>query len=157
MEEIYVYYDYLFEYFCGKNDSMIGSSEKTLCGKNCNIMCHMFDEKRIVKCTKMGNLYDQIKNMVFCFPDLAVFVQKMTVMYSLDHKFTEEYDVILYNENVYVSAENITKCYSLIEILQSYIDLYCYVKRMNDTTELISIKNDVLKLQTMEEEILRRK
>ena len=156
-EEIYVYYDYLFEYFCGKNRSMIGSSEKILCGKNCNTMCHMFDEKRIVKCTKMGNLYDKIKNMIFCFPDLAVFVQKMTVIYSLDHKFTEEYDVILYNENVYVSAENITKCYSLIEILQSYIDLYCYVKRMNNTTELISIKNDVVKLQTMEEEILRRK
>jgi len=183
MEEIYVYYDYLFEYFCGKNNSglrplllddfstptcgevyekssngsMIGSSEKILCENNCNTMCHMFDEKRVVKCTNFGHLYDQIKNMVFCFPDLAVFVQKMTVIYSLDHKFTEEYDVIFYNENVYVSAENITKCYSLIEILQSYIDLYCYVKRMNDTTELISIKSDVLKLQTMEEEVLRRK
>lgn len=157
MEEIYIYYDYLFEYFCGKNGYLVGSSEKISYEKNCMVMSRMFDEKRIVKCTKFGHLYDKIKNMVFCFPDLAVFVQKMTVMHSLDNKFTEEYDVILYNENVYVSAENITKCYSLIEILQSYIDLYCYVKRMNYTTELISIKNDVLKLQTMEEEILRRK
>lgn len=155
-EEIYIYYDYLFDYFCGKNGSLVGS-EKISQEKSCSTMSHMFDEKRVVKCTKMGNLFDQIKNMVFCFPDLAVFVQKMTVIYSLDNKFTEDYDIILYNENVYVSSENITKCYSLIEILQSYIDIYCYVKRMNDTTELISIKNDVLKLQTMEEEILRRK
>jgi len=156
IEEIYVYYDYLFVYFKGKNSYLIGS-EKILQEQNCMAMCRMFNKKRIVKCTNFGHLYDELKNMIFCFPDLAVFVQKITIIYWLDHKFTEDYDIIFYDENVYVSAENITKCYLLIEILQSYIDLYCYIKRMNNTTELISIKNDVLKLQTMEEEILRRK
>jgi putative hydrolase of the HAD superfamily len=156
IEEIYVYYDYLFVYFKGKNSFLI-DSEKILQEQNCMTMCRMFNKKRIVKCTNFGHLYDELKNMIFCFPDLAVFVQKIIIIYWLNPKFTEDYDIIFYDENVYVSAENITKCYSLIEILQSYIDLYCHVKRMNNTTELISIKNDVLKLQTMEEEILRRK
>ena len=155
-EEIFIYYEYLFEYFCGKNRSLV-DSEKINRERNCITMSHMFDEKRVVKCTNFGHLYDKIKNMIFCFPDLAVFVQKIVEIYSLETYFTEDYDVILYDGNVYVSAENVSKCYSLIEILQSYIDLYCCVKRMNDTTELVSIKNDVLKLQTMEEEKMRRK
>jgi hypothetical protein len=59
------------------------------------------------------------------------------------------YDIIIYKEKVYVISDNITKAYSVVEIINSYIDL------VNNSNNLLSITN-VNYLINMEQEKLRK-
>ena len=90
--------------------------------------------------------------MIVCFPDLAVFIQKKIEIESLNElesKF-DEYDIIIYENNIFVLADNITKIYALMEIVESYEMIYS-----KNENNLLSIDN-VVQLQNMDEEKNRR-
>jgi hypothetical protein len=93
-----------------------------------------------------------LKNIIYCFPDLAIFVQKIIEVTSLEelHKNIVECDVIIIDENVFLIANDVNKLYSLIEVLDSYKTIY-----EKNNTELVEIIN-VERLQNMEEEKNRR-
>jgi hypothetical protein len=96
------------------------------------------------------------KNIIICFPDLAVFVQKIIEINDID-LFSNNFDasdIILYQNGVFLITENINKMYSLIEILESYIILYKHNKD-NNIGSLVEI-NNILYIQNMPEEKYRK-
>jgi len=66
------------------------------------------------------------KTIEFCFPDLIVFINKIGEIENLNELANNfvYYNIILYNGCLFCVAENITKLYSLIEILESYKLIY---------------------------------
>ena len=89
-----------------------------------------------------------IKNINYCFPDLAIYVQNIIEINNIDdiNKYTC-FDIIIYNDNIFVLSNDINKIYNIIENLKAYEILSNY--------NLESIDN-ILTLQNMKEEIYRK-
>lgn len=113
-----------------------------------------FIEKNISQVVKYYDYPHQLlNNLVYCFPDLAVFIEKMVIVDNLEQlkdKVGCVYDVIILDKKVYLCGNNLQRIYSLVEILDSYKTLHQY------TNNLQSIQ-DVNFLQNMEEEKMRKK
>jgi len=145
-EKVLKYYDYIFSYFNKKLESKY--DDEIMCN-GINSIYHANNHSKVVK--KLTIQSDIFENMIMCFPDLAIFVQKKGILNSLielENNF-DNYDLITCEKKVFVIADNITKLYSLIEILESYYIL------SSSKRELQSIDN-IIELQNMEEEKLRR-
>jgi putative hydrolase of the HAD superfamily len=142
---IFDYYEYIFMYFMNKSklyyfshylDS--GYITKTL---------YQYGMCKIVR--KINILEEQIKNIVYCFPDLAIYIQNIVYINDFKELKNEAYDIIIYNSNCYCVCDNMTKMYSITEIIDSYLLL------QSQTNNLISIEN-VKILQNMEQEKIRK-
>jgi putative hydrolase of the HAD superfamily len=145
-EIVLKYYDYIFSYFDKKLESKY--DDEMICNKIATIYYNNNYSKVVKKLTIQSDIFE---NMIICFPDLAIFVQKKYIADSLselENNF-DNYDLIICEKKVFVVADNITKLYSLIEILESYYIL------SSSKRELQSIDN-IIELQNMEEEKLRR-
>jgi putative hydrolase of the HAD superfamily len=146
-EKVLKYYDYIFSYFNKKLESKY--DDEIMCN-GINSIYHANNHSKVVK--KLTIQSDIFENMIMCFPDLAIFVQKKGILNSLielENNF-DNYDLITCEKKVFVIADNITKLYSLIEILESY-----YILLSSSKTELQTI-DKIRELQNMEEEKLRR-
>ena len=93
-----------------------------------------------------------LQNIIYCFPDLAIFAQKIITVSRFEdlHKNIIDCDVIIIDEKVFLISNDINKLYSLIEVLDSYKTIY-----EKNNTELVEIIN-IKRLQNMEDEINRR-
>jgi putative hydrolase of the HAD superfamily len=147
IEIVFKYYEYIFSYFNKQLESKC--DDEIICNR-INSIYHANNHSKVVK--KLSIQSDIFENMIICFPDLAIFVQKKRILNSLselENNF-DNYDLIICEKKVFVIADNIAKLYSLIEILESY-----YILLSSSKTELQSIDN-IIELQNMEEEKLRR-
>jgi putative hydrolase of the HAD superfamily len=146
-ESIFKYYDYIFSYFDKKLESK--HDDEMICNKIATIYYNNNYSKVVKKLTLQSNIFE---NMIICFPDFAIFIQKKCTVESLselENNF-DNYDLIICKKKVFAIADNITKLYSLIEIMESY-----YILLSSSKTELQTI-DKIRELQNMEEEKLRR-
>jgi hypothetical protein len=99
---------------------------------------------------------EYIKNINYCFPDLAVFIQKIKFLNNLEELDQQNYNIIIYDEKVYIVAENITKLYYIIELLDQYKILVdnTLCDSAQQICNLQSI-DDILYIQNMKEEKYR--
>lgn len=143
IEEIFDLYEYIFNYFNLELGNKYSFDSFVLNKSYSNV-----NKYKIIKETNYDvNLF---KNIILCFPDLAVFIQNMIFVENIEEiNLTENNDIIIYRNKVYVIADNITKVYSIIEIINSYVEL------ANSSNKLISITN-VNYLINMEQEKLRK-
>jgi len=65
---------------------------------------------------------DKIINMKYCFPDLAVYVQKTKIINEIIDINNFDYipDMIILNNMIFILADNIIKLYCVIETLDKY-------------------------------------
>lgn len=96
--------------------------------------------------------YQIFKKIKYCFPDLAIFIEKIGIFNNLEELYNNlnNYDIIVINENIYICAENLTKIYYLTELIEKYklLSKYSY----NELNEI----NDTYYLQNMELEKIRK-
>jgi FMN phosphatase YigB (HAD superfamily) len=138
--EIFNYYEYIFSYFNNKLNNKY-------CFESFNIS-KKYIENKIYKIVKETTYTKQLfENMIVCFPDLAVFVQNICTIDNLDN--LKNSDIVIYKNKVYIVTENIYKAYSLIEIINSYIELE------ENSKKLVEIRN-INFLQNMEQEKYRK-
>jgi putative hydrolase of the HAD superfamily len=104
---------------------------------NKSIVCRIYDKYN----------FDKI---IYIYPDLAVYIQSIEKINKLDliKTFNNIPDIIIYNNIIFVIADNLIKLYSIFEILDSYNLI------KNNSLELISINNKTI--QEMEEEKFRK-
>lgn len=155
IQDILNYYDYIFNYFNTKLDNKYNN--ELICFK-LNEIYRKHSKNVVVKhISKMD--YKILQNMIICFPDLAVFAEKIIEINDLDillNKFND-YDIILYQENVFFVTENMTKMYSLIEIIESYKLLFHHNYQQNNQNGNLLVEiNNILHIQNMPEEKYRK-
>jgi hypothetical protein len=96
--------------------------------------------------------YQILEKIKYCFPDLAIFIEKVGVFNGLEELYEnmDNFNIIIINKKIYLVAENLNKLYYLIELIDKYKTLseYSY-----DTLNSI---NDVKYLQNMEQEKFRK-
>jgi len=117
---------------------------------NINKLLYTKFNKSIV-CRKYNfNDVDKIINIKYCFPDLAVYIQKIKVIINLSeiNDFDNIPDIIIFNNIIYLLADNITKLYCIIETLDMY-KILC-----NNYNNLEIIDNNFIK--NMEQEKYRK-
>jgi len=148
VKDIINYYEYLFNYFNERLENRYDS--EILCYK----INKLFYDNDIFKIIRFECSFkpELLKNIIYCFPDLAIFIQKVLEIKKLEelNKNIIDCDIIFIEEKVILIANDINKLYSLIEILNCYKILY-----ENNKNKLIEIVN-IKRLQNMEEEINRR-
>jgi len=95
---------------------------------------------------------NNLKNIIYCFPDIAVYIE--TIEYINDitdiKNLTKIPDIIIYQNISFIIADNLTKLYSIYEILDAYDE----IKLNSVGIKIQSIDNKTI--QNMEEEKLRK-
>ena len=96
--------------------------------------------------------YKIVENIKYCFPDLAIFIEKIKVVNTLEELYIDldNFNIIILNENIYLCADNLTKIYYLLELLDKYKILSDYA--YNNLNKI----DDTKYLQNMEEEKFRK-
>ena len=147
MTDVIAYFEYIFDYF-NKKLNNVYEAEAT-----CFRLNQIYADNKLNVVVKIaeGMPVEIFRNMQICFPDMAVFVKNIIEIKALEDliKNFVNYDVILYKNKVYCIADNITKLYSLVEILESYKTIY-----VCNNGNLSLIKN-VVQIQNMPEEKYR--
>ena len=66
--------------------------------------------------------YQILDKIKYCFPDLAIFIEKIGIFYSLEelYKNMDNYNIIIINKHIYLIAENLNKFYYLMELIDKY-------------------------------------
>lgn len=95
---------------------------------------------------------NMFNNLIFCFPDMAVFFADILKVNNIEELSTSKFDtnILAINNYIFIVAENITKFYILQELIESYIFLY-----KNTNGSLTSIDN-ITFLRNMEQEKQRK-
>lgn len=147
MNQVISYYEYIFDYF---NSLLNNRYNYELNAFNISKILHSNNRSVVVR--RLDVPYEIIKNIVFCFPDLAVFVQNKREIQDILDLITDDvsYDIIIYKNEVYGVAETLIKLYSLMEIVESYKML-----QQETNGKIISIENPNV-LCNMEQEKSRR-
>ena len=147
VREAIKYYEYIFNYFNPMLNNKY-SNEMVCCKIN-----EKYNEKNYNCIVKNVNIpFEIIKNIIFCFPDMAVFIKNIVEtedIQMLDYQV--KHDIILFDNNVYLIASNLTKIYCLLEIIESYKDIYLH----NNGSIKVIKQIDILK--NKKEEIYRCK
>ena len=96
--------------------------------------------------------YQILEKIKYCFPDLAIFIEKIGVFNNLEELYEnmDNFNIIIINKKIYLVAENLNKLYYLIELIDKYKTLSEY-----SYNNLNSI-NDIKYLQNMEQEKFRK-
>jgi putative hydrolase of the HAD superfamily len=139
LEEIEELYMCVFKYFDNllqnkySNDLITFNIIHTIYNKfNKAIICRQYDSQHI----------DMIINIKYCFPDLAVYIQKIKIIKEMA-EINELYnipDIIIYNEMVFILADNIIKLYCMIETMDKY-KILCYNYDFLEVVDNNFIKN----------------
>ena len=122
LEDIESVYTKVFEYFDTllenkySNDLIIFDIIRLIHKKfNKSIVCRKY-------CIDNIDNINNIINIKYCFPDLAVYIQKINVISELliINDFDNIPDIIIFNNIIFVLADNIIKLYCMIETLDKY-------------------------------------
>jgi len=142
-------YKYIYDYF---NQQLNNTFQNEWQSFEIHQLYYM--EKQLSIVVKYYNYPCQLlENLIYCFPDLAVFIERMVIVDNLEHlkdKLGCVYDVIIVEDKVYLCGTNLQRIYALVEILDSYKTLHQYSKKLQSI-------QDVNFLQNMEEEKMRKK
>jgi putative hydrolase of the HAD superfamily len=145
MNMIIEIYEYLFHYF----DNLLNNQYKNHFNSFLINKYSYFYHNKSMVVKYIDYNAEILKNIVYCFPDLAIFIQNSKIIEKeMDiedciQKDGKQYDIIIVEDCVYVIAETLQKVYNIIEIL----DTYAILKRYN----ICSIDN-ITDLQNMEQE-----
>ena len=137
-EEIYILYKYMFEFF--------NSKLKYQYSFDSFLINERLGGLKVVRET----LFDKsiFENVKYCFPDMAIFLQKVKSIDTMNELNIEtDCDLLIYKNKVYVICDTASKYYSICEIIEHYKELYQY--------DLKLIEN-IYTLQNMEEEKYRK-
>ena len=113
------------------------------------IIYNKFNKNIVTKIYKISNI-DHIINIKYCFPDLAVYIQNIIIVKNLNEieNFVVIPDIIIYNNNIYILADNLIKINCIIETLNLYKELCLSYNNL----EIV----DENKIQNMKEEKHRK-
>ena len=139
-DELSIIYEYVFLYFKGTREELLSFDINKYIYKN-------FNKSLIVKYTNISS--EIMKNIIYCFPDLAVFISKIIIVDNLEELKIDNCDILIIKDKVYIISENITKYYSLLEIINQY-QILCL-----SGNKLVPIEN-LTNLQNMEQEKYRK-
>ena len=146
LTELINLYKRVFDYF---NKLLDNKYSDELIAFNINELIYLKFNKSII--CRFYNNYTKIQDIKYCFPDLAVYFQKIYKIDSLEdiNNFINIPDLIIYNNKYILIGETLSKLYCMIETMDKYIDL------CDDYENLISIDNNFI--QNMEQEKYRKK
>ena len=137
-------YEKVFIYF---NNLLENRYEKELVSYKINRIIYNKFKKSIICRKYSDDKENKIKNIKYCFPDLAVYIQKIVIIDNLE-EIENIPDLIIYENSVYLISDNIIKLYCMIETLDKYKDL------CNDYDNLVIVDNRFI--QNMEQEKYRK-
>jgi putative hydrolase of the HAD superfamily len=113
---------------------------------------YYFQKNRSCVIRSIDYPYKILEKIKYCFPDLAIFIEKIGIFDNIEEFYEnmDNYNIIIINKKIYLIAENLTKIYYLIELIDKYriLSLYSY--------ENLNSINDVKYLQNMEQEKFRK-
>lgn len=146
-DDIFVYFNNVYDFFNIKLSN------------NYSIEYNTFDISKLIyeKFNKsiICKLYSNIdikfiKNIKYCFPDLAVYIQNIKMINDLKeiNTFLIIPEIIIYSNNIYLLADNLIKIQCIIETLNLYKELCAKY----DNLIIISANN----IQNMDEEKYRK-
>lgn len=142
IEELIELYEYIYDYF---NQTL--NYEFNDLSFKINKHFRSYNKNKIIR--KYDYPMVLLKNIIYCFPDLAIFAEKIGIIDKVDKINGIDYNIIIMNDNVYLCADNITKLYGLIEIIDSY-----KILSQSQTHPLISVDSKFL--NNMEQEKFRK-
>ena len=119
--------------------------------KNVPVIYLKFNKSIVCRTFNLNNNSNVNNDIKYCFPDLAVYFQKISKIECLEdiNNFINIPDLIIYNNKYILIGETLSKLYCMIETMDKYIDL------CDDYENLISIDNNFI--QNMEQEKYRKK
>lgn len=148
IEEIIKLYENIFLYFDSKLE--LKYSREYISFKITKKIFKIFTKTIVCRCYNNLNI-EYINNLKYCFPDLAVYIQKIYPINNLNqiYNFNDVPEIIIYNSQIYLLSDNLTKLYCLIETL----DLYSELSKNNfEKLKIIDEKS----IQAMEQEKYRK-
>jgi hypothetical protein len=143
IEQLIELYEYIYDYFNQSLNYEFDDSSFKI-----NKHYRSYNKNKIIR--KYHYPVVLLKNIIYCFPDLAIFAEKIGIVDKVDKINGIDYNIIILNDNVYLCADNITKLYGLIEI----IDSYKILAQSQLQSPLTSVDSKYLK--NMEQEKLRK-
>ena len=113
---------------------------------------YYFKKNKLMVVKHIEYPYKILQKIKYCFPDLAIFIEKIGIFNNLEEFFEniDDFNIIILNNQIYLCAENISKIYYLIELIDKYKILSEY------SYDNLNSINDVKYLQNMEQEKLRK-
>jgi len=113
---------------------------------------YFFERNKTVIIRYIDYQYEILEKIKYCFPDLAIFIEKIGIVENLEQltKNLDNYNIIILNKKIYLCADNLTKIYYLIELLDKY-KILCEYSYSN-----LNMINDTKYLQNMEQEKFRK-
>ena len=148
INDILIIYNYIYHYFNNLfNNKFIDEYNTFLINK---IYYEKKNKSIIVK--YLDYPFEYLDKIKYCFPDLAIFIEKIKIIKSLEdlNDNLDNYNIIIIDKKTYICAENLTKAYYVIELLDKYKILCDYSYK-----ELNNIGN-IFFLQNMEQEKFRK-
>jgi putative hydrolase of the HAD superfamily len=143
LQDIETLYCKIFRYFNNILDNMYSDDLISF-----DITQYIYKKfNKMIICKKYDIDIDYIQNIKYCFPDLAVYVQKIKTINNL-HDILDINDIIIFNNKVFILSINLTSLYCIVETLDKY-KILC-----NNFDNLITIDNTFIK--NMEEEKYRK-
>jgi len=139
-------YKRVFDYFNNLLDNKY--TDELITFKINELLYHKFNKS--IVCRTLNNNYNTYNPIKYCFPDLAVYFQKISKIECLEdiNNFINIPDLIIYNNKYILLGETLSKLYCMTETMDKYIDL------CDDYENLISIDNNYI--QNMEQEKYRK-
>lgn len=113
IEKLFELYEYIYDYFNQSLNYKFDDSSFKI-----NKHFRSYNKNKIIR--KYDYPIVLLKNIIYCFPDLAIFAEKIGIVDKVDEINGIDYNIIIMNDTVYLCADNITKLYGLIEIIDSY-------------------------------------
>jgi len=142
------YYKIIFDYFNNKLNKSY--SKEYYCFDINKRIYDKFNKHIVCRIYKNYKNIEFIKNIKYCFPDFAVYINKIIIIDNLDDIVNLDCvpDIIIFNELIFVIGTNLTKLYSIIETLDAYFEI-CL-----NYDELTEINKNII--ENMEQEKLRK-
>lgn len=147
IDEVNELYKKVFYYF---NELLNNQYINEIISFDISIYINKFFNKQIICKNFVTEKIDFIKNIKYCFPDLAVYIQTIYIIENIEDikKLDKIPDIIIYNEQIFIIAENLIKYYCIFETLDKYLKLCIFYKEL----EIVDEK----KIQNMEQEKYRK-
>jgi HAD superfamily hydrolase (TIGR01549 family) len=141
-------YENIYKYFNNLLDNKFNNELNTF---YINKMYYFKKNKSLIVRT-IDYPYKILKKIKYCFPDLAIFIEKVGIFNNLEelYKNMDNFNIIIINNHVYLCAENLNKIYYLIELIDKYKILSEY------SYDNLNKIDDVKYLQNMEQEKFRK-
>jgi ribulose-5-phosphate 4-epimerase/fuculose-1-phosphate aldolase len=119
LEDIETLYIKVFEYFNTLLENKYSNDLITF--DIIRLMYSKFNKAIICRKYDINNI-NNIINIKYCFPDLAVYIQKIKIINKLSeiNDFENIPDVIIFNNMIFILADNIIKLYCMLETLDKY-------------------------------------